>query len=438
MGKGNNEGVNKVFNLSLVIHLCLALSFLVFIETAGVYYVNHYLNVPPGKLSDALFVLRFSTYATVISIVSIPYQGLVTAQENFSTQAAIEIIRSILAFSVAIAIAYFLGNRIRLYALLIAIVNIVPSLLFFVYCKRKYGEIVKWNFQRGKRKYREMIGYTGWVMFGTAAWVGQREGSDLIINAFFGTVVNGAMGIANQVNSIVLMFARNLGQAAIPQITKSVSSENSERTKTLVAYISKYTCFLMLLPALPILLETDFLLSFWLGHLPPYTVIFCKLLIINALIESLSNGIPTVIMATGKVKFFMIIGGMISLISLPIGYALLQLGFPPYTMLITYILTGGINLVVGQVLLKKVINFNVRFFLKTAYLKILYVLILITPLFFIRDLFTAGLSRFIFFSVFAMVWLLAAIYFAGIERKEKEMLKNIVIQLFKRKSFKSE
>ena len=438
MGKGDKESVNKVFNLSLIIHLCMAILVLLFTETIGVYYVKNYLNVEVGKISDAVFILRFSTYGTVLSIISIPFQGLVTAKENFATQATIEVIRSILGLFIAIVIVYYLGNKLKLYALLIAIGSIVPSVLFFVYCKRKYSEVVKWNFQKEKSSYKEMIGYTGWLMFGTAAWVGQRQGSELIINAFFGTLLNAALGIANMVNSIVLMFARNLGQAAIPQITKSISSGNTDRTKTLVAYISKYTFFLMLFPALPILLETDFILKLWLGELPAYTVLFCRLIITNALMECFNAGISSLILGTGKIKIFMIIGGIISLISLPIAYLLFKIGYPPYTILLIYISTTVINIVVSQFLLKKIINFNVAFLLKTSYLKIVYVSVLVAPAFLIRDIFPAGLLRFILFSVFAVCWLLSAIYFAGIEKKEKDILKQLVVKLIKRKNIKHE
>jgi O-antigen/teichoic acid export membrane protein len=377
------------------------------------------LNVDTGKVVDALFVLRFSTYATVFSIISIPYQGLVTAQENFAVRATIEIIRSLLVFFVALVIVYYTGNRLRLYALLVALVSVVPALLFFIYCKHKYSEIIKWNFQYGKNKYKEMIGFSGWIMIGAAASVGKTNGSALIINAFFGTVLNAAFGIANQVNSIVLMFAQNLGQAAIPQITKSFSSGNTNRTIKLVAYISKYTCFLMLLPSLPILLETDFLLTLWLGELPQYTVIFCQLMIINALIDSLGSGIPAAVNATGKIKYFQII------------LSTFKAGYSPSSILVAFISTAIINVVVRQILLKKLINFNVIYFLKTSYLKILYVSVFIAPLFFIQDFFPAGPSRFIFFSFFAMGWLISVIYFTGIEKEEKEMLRLILKKMIR-------
>lgn len=426
MGRGDSEGVNKVFNISLIIHICLALSILALTETAGVYYVKNYLKVDAGKINDAVFVLRFSSYATVFSILSIPYQGLVTAQEKFAIQASIEIIRSLLAFFVALTIVLYVGNRLKLYVLLIAMVNVVPALLFFSYCKKKYKEIVKWKFQRCKHKYKEMIGFSGWIMIGAAASVGQTSGAALIINIFFGTVLNAAFGIANQVNSLVLMFARNLGQAAIPQITKSYSSGNTDRSINLAAYISKYTCFLMLLPALPILLEIEFLLTLWLEKVPPFTVIFCQLIIVNALIGSLGGGLPALINATGKIKYFQLILSTTSLLSLPIAYVLFQAGCKPPAIIVAFISTAIINVVLWQILLKKIIDFNVGFFLKTSYLRILYVVILISPLFLIRELFSPGLVRFLLLSLFATILLLTAIYFAGTQKKEKKLLTNLV------------
>ena len=433
MGKGSSEGINRVFNISLVIHLCLALLVLLLTETVGVYYVNNYLNINTGKVSDALFVLRFSTYAMGFSIISIPYQGLVTAQEKFSISAIIEINRSILGLLVAFIILYYMGNRIRLYAMLIAIVSLVSPILYFAYCKHKYSENVKWNFQRGKSKYKEMIGFSGWNMIGAAAEVGKTNGAALIINAFFGTVLNAAFGIATLLYNIVLMFAMNLAQAAIPQITKSFSSGNTDRTFSLAAYISKYTWFLMLLPALPILLETNFLLRLWLGDIPQYTVIFCKLMIISALVSGIGNGLGAVIQATGKIKFFQIILSTTSLLSLPIAYFLYKIGYQPSTIIIVTIITTAINIVVAQILLKLIIDFNVRLFLKISYLRIFYVALLTSPLFIIHNIFPASFSRFALFSFFAVGWLLSVMYFAGLEKKEKEILSQIVKKMIIRK-----
>ncbi|GAB6142751.1 MATE family efflux transporter [Desulfocicer niacini] len=431
MGKKSAVGVNKIFNISLVIHLSLAILVLILAETAGVFYVEHYLQVEPGKTADALFVMRFSALATFFSVASIPYQGLVTANENFVVRASIEIVRSLLAFCAAIIIFYS-EEKLRLFAILIAIANGTPALLFWIYCNKKYKEITRWTFQKDRFKYKEMLTFSGWIMIGAAAAVGKMQGSALIINAFFGTTLNAAFGIARQLNSVVLMFSKNLGQAAIPQITKSFSSGNTKRSIDLASHISKYTCFLMLIPSLPILLETDFLLNIWLRDVPPYAVIFCQLMIFDALIGSLGAGIPAVIQATGKIKYFQIILSSTSLMSLPFAYFLFKAGYPPYSIQIAFISTALINVVVRQVLLKRIIDFDVKHFIKISYLRILYVVLLIAPLFFIKNIFHYGTIRFFCFSFFSTCVLFIAISFVGLEKQEKIFAIGIIKKIFLR------
>lgn len=419
IGKGNQENLNKVFNTSLIIHICLALAVVLFAETVGSFYIHHYLNVSNDSIDDAMFVFRCSVFATVFSIFSIPFQGLLTAHEKFSILSSIEVIPVLLRLIVAILLIYYLGNRLRLYAILIAGATVVPAILYILYCHEKYASTVRWSFQKDKNRYKEMLGFSGWIMLGAGACIGQASGTALIINLFFGTILNASLGIANQVNSVVLMFSRNLSQAAIPQITKSYSGDDTNRTLQLVCYVSKYSFFLMLLPALPILLETDFILKLWLGIVPEYTGIFCKLMIINALIGAMSSGIPAAVHATGKIKYFQIFLSAISLLSLPIGYIFFKFGYPPYSIWIVYIITSLINLIVWMVLLKNIINFDVRDYINKVYLKILYVVAFVLPLFFINDLLQAGIIRFILLSVFSIIWLTLIIYIVGIEKKER-------------------
>ena len=432
IGKGINGSINKIFNISLVIHICIALLVLVLTETIGVYYVFNYLSIDPNKITDALFVLRFSTYATFFSIISIPFQGLITAQEKFAVRATIEIIRSFLGLLAAISIIYYLGNKLKLYALIIALSNLVPPLLFYLYCKRKYHKFSKWNFQKDKSKYIEMINFSAWNMIGASAHFGKTTGSILIVNSFFGTVLNAAYAIANQLNSVVLMFSMNLAQAAVPQIIKSYSSGDSNRTINLAAYISKYTWFMMALPALPILLETEFLLNLWLGDYPQYTVVFCQFMIITTLISGLGNGLNAVVEATGKIKYFQIILSTTTLISLPIAFFLFDIGYPPKTILIVFMITTSINVVSSQILLKVIINFDIIYFLRTSYMRVFFVAVISSPLFFIHSLYPSNLNRFILSTIFATAWLILSIYLVGLERKEKNILHRLIKQTLKK------
>jgi len=152
MGRNIKDGLNTVFNISLVVHLSMAFFILFFTETIGVYYAQNYLVVSTGKYYDAIFVLRFSTYAAFFSILSTPYQGLITAKENFTILAIIDLMKSLLAFTAALIVSYYTGNRLRLYAALVTIASIVPTIYYYTYCRKKYSDIVKWNFHRKLNK----------------------------------------------------------------------------------------------------------------------------------------------------------------------------------------------------------------------------------------------------------------------------------------------
>lgn len=428
MGKGIESKVNKVFNISIIIHFGLAFLVWLFTETFGVYYVNNVLNVEPGKINDALFVLRFSSYAAIFGIIGIPFNALITAKEQFKIQAIIEIIRSLLFLTAAVLLISYAGNKLRFYSVLMTVANIIPPVLFTLYCRIRYPEILKWKFQKDVSKYREMVGFAGWTMIGAAASIGKAQGSALIINKFFGTVLNAAFGIANQVNGVISIFSRNLGQAAVPQITKSFSADNKNRSVVLSSYISKYSMFLMLVVALPVLLETRYLLTLWLGILPPFTILFCQLIVINALIDGLGSGLESLVQATGKIKYFQIVLSVTSLMSLPIAYYLFMEGFDPSYITIAFISTAILNVFLRQLLLKTVINFDVKEFLVVSYLKIFFVSVLVSPLFFLNMMISEGTLRFILMTVVAELWLFVSIYFAGLNNKEKTIVRSYTKQ----------
>ena len=268
IGRKGEEAINKVFNISLSIHIGIAILGVLLAATIGEWYFNNHLNIEPHQKDNVNFVFRLSVLATVFNIFSIPFRGLITALEKFSVRVSIEIIRSILQLLFVISLIYFSGDKLRLYAVLMAVLTLISSSLFILYCKKNYTLITQWKFQRDIKKYKEMLTFSGWNLIGTVAVMGQVQGSAIIGNLFFGTIFNAAFGIANQLNSLINMFARNLGQAAIPQIIKSHGRGDDKRMTDIVVSISKYSFFLMLIPALPILLETEYLLELWLGDIP--------------------------------------------------------------------------------------------------------------------------------------------------------------------------
>ncbi len=433
IGTKDEASVNKIFNISLVIHLILAVIIILFAELFGLYYINNYLNVNPGKINDAIFVFQFSVFSTVFSVISVPFQGLIIAKEKFITTAFVEIIRSVLGLIVVGLTIFFMGNKLRLYSGLIAFISIIPPIIYFVYCKKYFKNFCSWNFQSNLNKYKEMLSYSGWTLFGATAGALEVQGSAILINLFFGTFINAGLGIANQVNNMVKTFSQSLNQAVIPQVTKSFSSGNVDRTMQLVIFSSKYTFYLMLLPSLPILLETDYILRIWLETVPQYTSILIKILILNALIYSMSAGIPSAIQATGNIKYFQIVLSVISLTGLPIAYIFFKNQYPPQTLFIVYTFIQVAILIVMQLIVKKVINFNVKEFFINAYFKMVLVALSTAPLFIIHNIFDESALRFFSITVFSVAWLLFVIYLVGINSIERVVVRKFIVNKFKSK-----
>ena len=430
LGRKDQDGVNLVFSTSFFIHAAMVI-FLVFIgETVGMYYVKNYLNVTESKIADAVFVFHFSIAASCMTILSIPLQGIITAKEDFNSIAIGSILNSILLLVSALLLKYSV-NSLRTYAIYIAIIQLINLLFYLTIYLLKYKDVLlllKINFA----KLKEMLFFSGWIMFGAGASMAKGEGSALLLNSFFGPVLNTAFGIASQVSSQLNQFAGNLGRAFIPQITKSFSAGDKERSVRLTSYVNKFSFFLFYLVSLPILLETSFILKIWLGNVPKYSVIFCQLIIVNALIEIINCGIPTLVQAHGNIKVFQVVLSLVSVSSLWITYIFFKMGYPPQTIVIAFILTALLNLVFRQLLLQRLVKFDVKAFNLNTYIRPLFVIICTLPLFFLPMVMTESILRFLLTSSISVLVLSILIYVIGLRSEEKILLKQLLFKLYNR------
>ena len=429
---GRSGNLNKVFNTSFTIHLFLAIIIAVLCLSIGLWYVNSHLNIASEKLSDARFVLCVSTFTAVITTLLVPFQGLLTAYEKFNVSAVIDIITQFLKLGLIISLLYIPVNKIRVYSLIMLVYYLLYALLFCSYGYLKYRDTVRLNRYRDKSLYREMVGFTGWILCGAGANVGQVQGTAMIINYFFGTIANAAFAVANQVHNFVTMFAGNLGQAAVPQITKSFSGGNSDRSVNLACYISKYTCLLMAIVAFPLIIDIDFILGVWLKEVPEDAGIMCNLTLLNGLLCCLGAGTPALIQATGKIKTFQIVLSTMSLSGLPLAIIIYKLGCPVQSILVICCIVSSLIAIVRLILLKRVLNFDIRKFLSISYAKILYVSVPLTFFYFYYN--PDGFSTYehIWGLVGSEAFLFIMIALLGLDSKERLLLRN-TLKLWKTK-----
>lgn len=434
LGKGEKGNPNMVFNSSLVIHVVFGLLILLVGLPVGEWYVSNYLNVPAESISDAHFVLRVSVFTTMVSTMLVPYQGLLVAFEKFYVSAVIDILTQSLKLAAIFALVYYVGNRLRMYSLIMMGYVLVSSALFLFYSYRHHRATCRLRINTDMKLYKEMFSFTGWILFGACSSIGKTQGSAMIINNFFGTVVNAAFAVANQVENFILMFSRMLNQSAVPQITKNFSGGNKDRSVKLASYISKYTYILMTLVAFPVIMEMDFILTIWLKEVPEGSTEFCQLMILGGLIGCMGEGIPALTQASGKIKYFQLIMSSISLMGLPIAFALYKYSsVPPYTILVVYLgislLCAGIRLI----LLKRILNINIRYFVTTSYSRMLYISIPLVIAYILYDSTSFTTGQHLLALVCLEVFLVIDIAILGIDKNEWKIINNEINNFKNRK-----
>lgn len=328
MGRGNSERMKTVFSTSIEIHYALAFIVAILTETVGLWFLNNKMVIPADRLTAATWVFHISVFNFCTGLVTVPYNSAIVAHERMKTFAYVSILDGVVKLAISFLILYNPIDRLIYYAILLAILRMVLRSIYRNYSKRNFEEC-KFKFVKDKALIKEMFSYAGWHLFGNWSSVLKGQGVNMILNTFFGPVVNAARGVSGQVLHNVSKFSSNFMMALRPQITKSYASGELSYMFNLVYKGARFSFNIMFLLALPIFINADYILHLWLKEVPDYAVIFSQISLITALITSMSNTLVTAQNATGKVKYYQMVVGGILLMTLPVCYVVLRLGGSP-------------------------------------------------------------------------------------------------------------
>ena len=359
---------NKIFNICLSLHVTLAVLIFLIAETLGMYYVLHWLKVAPGKLPDAIFVFQVSVVTACLNIINMPRQALMESFEKFFQTSLIDIGANLFRLAGCILLLRWTGNGLRFYALLMACMTLGSMLSYRLYCRAKWPEIVRRRRCRDRALYKEIFAFNTWSALGAGASLARTNGSSMIINFFFGTVVNGAFSIAFQLENFAWMSVIRISNTAAPQITRNYGTGDRTRSLDLVGKISRFSALLMTIIVFCGLSELDFVLGLWLKEVPPGALLYCRWTLVSALVRSFTGGTPVLEQATGRIKWFQIISSVLSLACLPVGWVLYRYGAPPVAIIYVYIAYTVLYRVIELILLHRMIGFRVGAYLREAYL----------------------------------------------------------------------
>lgn len=423
MGKNSAGELNKIFNICLVLHIGFALSVYIIALTAGLWYIYNILNVSPEKLNDAVFVYFISTTVTAIGIFNIPFQGLMDAFERFKEMAFIDFFTNLLKIPLVVALVYWPGNNLRLYAIGICLMSLISFICYQGYCHRKLKDITKWHYCHDRRLYKEILVFNNYTSLGAVAFLSRIQGSTMLVNYFFGTIVNGAFAIAYQIENFIMMFVNNLGTASDPQITQSYAAGNYQRTFSLVEKISKYSMFIMLILTFSINIELEFLLTLWLGQVPEGTLILCRWMLISLLVRSINSACGSIIQASGRVKWFQIVSSALLVLGVPISWLLFLHGMPPVVIIIAFTVTDLLSRMSYLWLMHRIIRFDVLHFSKKVFLPLLKIMVLLGLYMYVYNYISpeGGVIRFIGVVISVMLCFFLC-FFVGMDSHERNVI----------------
>lgn len=433
LGRGDEKELSNIFCTSNNIHAILSLIIVVLGETVGLWLLTNKMVIPADRVTAAMWVYQISIATAVVNIMSTPYNALIIAHEKMNAFAYISIIEAILKLAIVYLLLLDTFNRLILYTVLYFVVQVIIRFVYSNYSLRHFPES-KLRLYFNKKQICEMLSFAGWNMWGGLASVLFTQGVNILLNMFFGPVVNAARGIAVTVQSAVVQFTTNFQSALNPQLTKSYAQGDMAYMHSLIYRSTKFTFYLLLLLCLPILIETDTILVIWLKTVPDNTVIFVQLMLCISVIDAISNPLMVSAAATGRVKLYQSIVGGILLLIVPFSYIALKLGAPAYGVFIVHICVAMLAFVARIFILRPMVSLSLKAYFSKALLPCLYVVCIASiPAIAARYYIQAeSLTVSLTIIVICVLSSCASIAIFGLEKTERAFLINKVNQMLKR------
>lgn len=368
LGKNGEDAVVKVYNTALIIQIILVVGIVVLTETIGLWYVNTRMVISPDRDIAANLIFQFAVVSLIFVVLQIPFSAAIMAYERMDYYAIVSILDVFIKLGIVLILPQLSGDRLVLYGFLIMLVSAINFILYYVYC-RKHLKLLKFKRVFDKSLFKSMISFSSWNLLGSFAYIVKGQGVNVLINAFFNTVINAANGIATQVSSAIQTFSTNLAIAFKPQLTQSYSIGDYKRAELLMLSMSKISYVFVCIMAIPIIIEIDFVLDIWLKtNIPEHTTTFTKLTIIAMMIGVLNTPITQMIHASGQMKKYQIVTSITICSILPISWIFLKLGYDAASVFIVTIIIMTINQVASLQVLHSIFKFNIQRYIKEVVL----------------------------------------------------------------------
>lgn len=439
LGRNNIPGLNKIFNASLAVHIFVAVILIVLCETAGLWILNEKLIIPADRMLSAQWAYQISIVLMVFSLVQVPYGAVVIAHEKMDIYAYLSILDIVLRLSLAFLLQIINGDKLIIWSIMTLIITIIYTSVYVIYCRRKFAETVL-QVCRESLIYKQLFSFSLWNLIGSISGMLQNQGLNILLNMFFGPVINTARAISYQIQGTLTQFSGNFMLATKPQIIKLYACGQTKEMMSLVRFSACLAFYLTWVFTLPVSLELPYLLDLWLKEYPNYTISFSLLTLILSLILSIKTSRTTATLATGNIKATNLTVCIILCMTFPISYLLLHYKFSPNSVVVVTIMMTFLGEIVAVGILKRYVQFSMLHYFITVYGRCFLVAIVSGVLpFLVHYLFEVeGFVRLVLVSLTSIMSVGLTIYFIGFTRQNRAKLTHELKRMLKKHRNSSE
>lgn len=433
MGTEGVDTLKQVWKSSIFLHFIIGVFVCLLLLIFKNIFIFNILNINEDMISSAVFIYYGSIATVFITIMQSPFNALVLSHEKMSFYAWISLASAALKLAVVYILYILTSNKLENYTLLYFSSSFIIFAIYVLYCKYNFSYIFA-KTKLNPTLTKEIFFYSSWNLYGSFAAVSKSQGTNIILNIFFGVLINAAYAVTNTVSSVISTLINSVTAAINPQIYKSYAQKDNQRNFDLITYGSKYSYLFAVLLISPLYLSTEVIMELWLESVPDYSVEFIKLTLVATVINCLSGPLMTGIQATGKIKAYQIIVGFVVFANLPISYALLYLFEEPTIPFLVSIVIAIISMYLRLLFLNRLTGYDISSFFKNALLPSVLVTLSFSIFYFIINSINYSDNLFIVFIVkssLVTIVNILSIYLLGIKNKERYFIRKKLIGILK-------
>lgn len=431
IGAGDDEQLNVLYSASFILHLCLAMLVLFACETVGQWFLAEKLVVPDAKREMVAVVFHLVILNSCITLLTVPFNAIIISYERMDVFAYLSIADAVMKLVIAYVVFFVHTNKLLWYAMLLSGFSVIILLFYYLYVRIQFRNL-KFCRLKSWTSFKPLLGFSGWSLLGNLAYVGYTQGITLLLNVFFGPVVNASRAVSLQIEQTIRTFVGNFQTAMNPQIIKKYAQDELHAMHLLIIRGSKFSLYVFFILALPVTLETESLLVLWLGMLPAHTVVFCRLMLGIISLEIVTSCVGMGIVATGNVKWFYVTVGTILLSIVPLSYFVLKMGAPAESVFVVYLLVEIIAVAARLSIARRQIEFPVALFLSRVIVRPFFIFLLASSLPVVLCFsITSGIIRLVMVTLVSFVASITTIYYLGLDAEERQFVRQKVLNRFK-------